>query len=64
MDADLELLEHKVRLLIAQARELRASNEALRRELLDSQARNRALAQRMQQATARLDALLERLPEE
>ena len=63
MDADLDLLEQKLRLLIAQSRELRASNEALRRELAAAHERNRSLAQRMQQATMRLDALLERLPQ-
>ena len=63
VEADLDLLEQKIAMLIAQARELRAANEALRRDLSDVQEQNRALAQRMQQASGRLDALLDRLPE-
>ena len=63
MEADLTSLERKLALLIAQAGELRAANEALRRDLSVAQDDNRALSQRMQQATTRLDALLDRLPE-
>ena len=63
MEAELDALEHKLAQLIAVTRDLRASNDALRRELASADERNRELAQRMQQATARLDALLERLPE-
>jgi cell division protein ZapB len=63
MDADLSLLEQKLAMLIAHADELRAANEALRRDLAIAQEQNRALSQRMQQATLRLDALLDRLPE-
>ena len=64
MDADLSSLEQKLALLIAHAGELRAANEALRRDLAVVQDQNRALSQRMQQATTRLDALLDRLPGE
>lgn len=63
MEADLSLLEQKLAMLIAHAGELRAANEALRRDLAIAQEQNRALSQRMQQATMRLDALLDRLPE-
>lgn len=63
MDADLSSLEQKLALLIAQAGELRAANDTLRRDLAVAQEQNRALSQRMQQATMRLDALLDRLPE-
>jgi cell division protein ZapB len=63
MDADLSALEQKLALLIAHADELRAANDALRRELAVVQEQNRVLSQRMQQATTRLDALLDRLPE-
>lgn len=63
MDEDLDMLEHRIALLIAHARDLRDANDALRRELGDAQEKHRALAQRMQQASTRLDALLDRLPE-
>lgn len=63
MDADLSLLEQKLALLISHALELRAANDALRRDLAIAQEQNRALSQRMQQASMRLDALLDRLPE-
>jgi cell division protein ZapB len=63
MDADLTVLEQKVALLIAHARELRAANEMLRRDLAIAQEENSALSHRMQQASIRLDALLDRLPE-
>jgi len=63
MEADLTSLERKLALLIAQAGELRAANETLRRDLSVVQDQNRALSQRMQQATTRLDALLDRLPD-
>ena len=63
MDADLDALEHKLAQLIALTRELRSSNDVLRRQLAAALEHNRELAQRMQQATLRLDALLERLPE-
>jgi hypothetical protein len=63
MDADLDALEHKLAQLIALTRELRSSNDVLRRQLAAAHEHNRELAQRMQQATLRLDALLERLPE-
>ena len=63
MDADLDMLEHKIAMLISHARDLRDANEALRRDLSDVQQENRMLAQRMQQASSRLDALLDRLPE-
>ena len=63
MDADLAVLEQKIALLIAHARELRAANETLRRDLAVVQEEKNALAQQMQQASMRLDALLDRLPE-
>lgn len=63
MDADLAVLEQKLALLIAHARELRAANEMLRRDLAVAQEENSALSHRMQQASLRLDALLDRLPE-
>ena len=63
MDADLTVLEQKVALLIAHARELSAANEMLRRDLAIAQEENSALSHRMQQASIRLDALLDRLPE-
>lgn len=63
MESDLSSLERKLALLIANAGELRAANEALKRDLAAVQDQNRALSQRMQQATTRLDALLDRLPE-
>jgi cell division protein ZapB len=63
MDADLTVLEQKIALLIAHARELRAANEMLRRDLAVAQEENSALSHRMQQASMRLDALLDRLPE-
>jgi len=63
VDDDLDMLEHKIALLIAHARDLRDANDALRRDLSDAQEKHRVLAQRMQQATTRLDALLDRLPE-
>ena len=63
MDADLDMLEQKIAMLISHARDLRDANEALRRDLSDVQQENRMLAQRMQQASSRLDALLDRLPE-
>jgi cell division protein ZapB len=63
VDADLDMLEHKIALLIAHARDLRDANETLRRDLSSVQEQNRALSQRMQQASTRLDALLDRLPE-
>ena len=62
MDADLAALEERVATLIAHARELRAANESLRRELLASQERNRDLSARVAQASARLDALISRVP--
>jgi cell division protein ZapB len=63
VDADLDMLEQKIAMLISHARDLRDANEALRRDLSDVQQENRMLAQRMQQASSRLDALLDRLPE-
>jgi cell division protein ZapB len=63
MNADLTVLEQKLALLIAHARELRAANEMLRRDLAVAQEENSALSHRMQQASMRLDALLDRLPE-
>ena len=63
MESDLDMLEHKIALLISHARELRDANEALRRDLSDVQEQNRLLSQRMHQASTRLDALLDRLPE-
>jgi chromosome segregation ATPase len=62
MDADLAALEERVATLIAHARELRAANELLRRELLASQERNRDLSARVSQASARLDTLISRVP--
>lgn len=62
MDADLAALEERVATLIAHARELRAANELLRRELLASQERNRDLSARVAQASARLDTLISRVP--
>jgi chromosome segregation ATPase len=62
MDADLAALEERVATLIAHARELRAANESLRRELLASQERNRDLSARVAQASARLDTLISRVP--
>ena len=64
MDADLAALEDRVETLIAYARELRAANELLRRELLASQERNRDLSARVSQASTRLDALISRMPVE
>lgn len=64
MDADLAALEDRVETLIAYARELRAANELLRRELLASQERNRDLNARVAQASTRLDALISRMPVE
>src|SRR5205823_8479941 len=58
MDVDLAALEERVEMLIAYARELRATNELLRRELLAAQERNRDLGARVAQASARLDALI------
>jgi len=63
MDADLAVLEQKLALLIAHARELRAANEMLRRDLVIAQEENSALSHQMEQASMRLDALLDRLPE-
>jgi cell division protein ZapB len=63
MDAELAALEERVEMLIAYARELRATNEALRRELLAAQERNRELGARVSQASARLDALIAKMPE-
>ena len=64
MDADLAALEERVESLIAHARELRAANELLRRELLGSQERNRDLSARVAQASAKLEALISRVPVE
>jgi uncharacterized protein (TIGR02449 family) len=64
MDADLAALEERVETLIAYARELRATNELLRHELLASQERNRDLSARVAQASTRLDALISRVPVE
>jgi len=63
IERDFSLLEGKVATLIAHAGELRAANEALRRELATAQDRNRALNERVAAAAQRLDALLARLPE-
>ena len=63
LDAELAALEERVATLAAYAQELRAANEALRRELAGAQADNRALGERVAEATRRLDALLARLPE-
>ena len=61
---DLAALEERVEMLIAYARELRATNELLRRELLAAQERNRDLGARVAQASARLDALISKMPAE
>jgi chromosome segregation ATPase len=63
IERDLSLLEGKVATLVAHAGELRAANEALRRDLAAAQDRNRALNERVAAAAQRLDALLARLPE-
>ncbi|MGE5090388.1 MAG: hypothetical protein ACM3QY_14775 [Candidatus Levyibacteriota bacterium] len=64
MDDELAALEERVEALIAQARALRAANEALRGELASAQERNRDLALRMSQASSRLDTLISRVPVE
>lgn len=64
MDDELAALEERVEALIAQARALRAANEALRGELVSAQERNRDLALRMSQASSRLDTLISRVPVE
>ena len=61
---DLAALEERVEMLIAHVRELRATNELLRRELLAAQERNRDLGARVAQASARLDALISKMPAE
>jgi hypothetical protein len=63
LDRDLSVLEGKLALLVAHARELRAANEALRRDLATAHDRNRALNERVAAAAQRLDALLARFPE-
>jgi hypothetical protein len=64
MDAELAALEERVETLLAYAREMRAANELLRRELLASQERNRDLSARVVQASARLDTLISKVPVE
>jgi outer membrane murein-binding lipoprotein Lpp len=63
IDHDLSLLEGKLETLVAHARELRAANETLRRDLAAAHDRNRALSERVAAAAQRLDALLACLPE-
>ena len=63
LERDLSLLEGKLATLLAHARELRAANETLRRDLAVAHDRNRALTERVAAAAQRLDALLARLPE-
>jgi cell division protein FtsB len=63
LERDLSLLEGKLATLVAHAHDLRAANEALRRDLAAAHDRNRALSERVAAAAQRLDALLACLPE-
>ena len=63
IDRELSLLEGKLAMLVAHARELRAANETLRRDLAAAHDRNRTLNERVTAAAQRLDLLLARLPE-
>ena len=63
IERDLSLLEGKLTTLVLHARELRAANETLRRDLAAARDRNSALNERVTAAGHRLDALLARLAE-
>ena len=63
LEADLAGLEHRLNLLIAHAKVLRATNDNLRRDLAAAEARNQVLSERVAEAKRRLDVLVARLPE-
>jgi chromosome segregation ATPase len=64
LDAELAALERRLEALLGHARELRAANDALRRDLAAAAEQNRSLEARVGEARERLDALLARLPME
>ena len=63
LDRELAQLEGRLATLLAHARELRAANDGLRRDLAAAQDKNRSLNERVLAAAERLDALLARLPD-
>jgi len=64
LDGELAALEQKLAVLLVHARDLRAANDALRRDLATATERNRSLEARVDEARQRLDALVARLPTE
>ena len=64
MEAELHILEDRIKTLAALCQQLRGENVELRQTVLVLKNDNRRLTDKIEGATARVDALLARLPAE
>ncbi|MDZ7593719.1 MAG: hypothetical protein U0932_03630 [Thiobacillus sp.] len=64
MQAELDILETKIRQVAELCHTLRQDNIALRQQLLTAQRDNKQLTTRLEAAKARLQTLLDTLPED
>ncbi|MBV8467120.1 MAG: hypothetical protein JO218_14360 [Burkholderiales bacterium] len=64
MEADLQSLEERVKLLASQYKQMRDENIELRQSVLNLQTENKRLQDKVDTARQRVDALIGQLPEE
>lgn len=64
MEAELQSLEERIKLLAAQCQQLRAENIDLRQTVLVLKNENKRLGDKVEGARARVEALIDQLPQD